>query len=460
MDKSFNGFYNMTQKLFGTDGVRGIANKFLTPELAFGLGKALSSILRKQQGEKKGRKPFVVIGRDTRLSGNMLESALIAGICSVGIDVWLPGIIPTPAIAWLTRYTKAAAGIVISASHNPSEDNGIKFFNSSGYKLSDELEEEIENLISKGLKNVYRTEGADIGQVYNKKNLVSFYKNFVKQTSNQYLKEWNLLLDTANGATYKIASQIFKSLNAKVSVINAHPDGNNINYKCGSTYPDALKKKLKKGDFDIGLAFDGDGDRLLAVTKEGEEINGDQIMYICSKYLPSLKKNHTVVATVMSNLKFEQKIKEMNKKFLRTKVGDRYVLEEMLNTGAILGGEQSGHIIFPTLSPTGDGIITAIQFLNAITLSKKPVSTLLKDIQLYPQILRNIPVFDTKGWSSNPEILNSINKAEKELGEHGRVLVRPSGTEAKLRIMLEGDNQTQISKLVDMLEHTVKNNIK
>ena len=302
-----------------------------------------------------------------------------------------------------------------------------------------------------------RAQGPDIGRVYNKKKLVVFYKNFVKQTSDTDLKNWNLLLDTANGATYKIAPQIFKSLNAKVSIINAHPNGNNINYKCGSTHLESLKKKLKTGNFDIGLAFDGDGDRLLAVTPEGEEINGDQIMYICARYLPSLKNNHTVVATVMSNLKFEQKIKEIKKKFLRTKVGDRYVLEEMINTGALLGGEQSGHIIFPSLSPTGDGIITAIQFLKAITVSKQPVSALLKDIRLYPQILRNVPVVSTRGWDSNTEILKSVKQAEKELGTHGRVLVRASGTEPKIRIMLEGDNEIQINKLADILEQDIKN---
>ena len=454
----------MAEKLFGTDGVRGKANVFLTSDLAFQLGQALSVEFKAlNEGNsckgKEGQKPFIIIGRDSRISGKMLECALTAGICSVGIDVWLLDVIPTPVIAWMTKYTCALAGAVISASHNPAEDNGIKFFNSSGYKLSDELEERIENNIHTGLKKVSHATGPDIGRVYNKINIIKRYRDFIKKSLNADLSNFNILMDTANGATYKIAPQVFESLGADVSVIHAHPDGININHKCGSTHLEDIKKKMKTGKYDIGLAFDGDGDRVLVVTPNGKELNGDQLMYICSKYLDSLKSNDTVVATVMSNLSLEQKINGMGKKFIRTKVGDRYVLEEMINTGAKLGGEQSGHIIFTDHNTTGDGIITAIQLLTAIRASKKGIDKLLEEIELYPQILRNVRCTNIKGWDSNKNISAAIAKAEKELTGKGRVLIRPSGTEPLIRIMLEGNDEKQINQLTDMLEVVIKKEV-
>lgn len=441
----------MTRRLFGTDGVRGIANLELTPQLAFELGRAGAYIL----GESK-TSPLIVIGKDTRVSGDMLESALAAGICSVGGSVLKAGVIPTPGIAYLTRYYNADGGAVISASHNPFEYNGIKFFNKEGFKLSDELEDRIEQTMKR--EDIPKPTGASLGRIKEALNAETAYAEFLKSTIDIDLKGLHIAVDCANGAAYKIAPQVFSDLGAEVSVINNQPTGYNINVECGSTHPEVVGKFVVENSLDIGLSFDGDADRLIAVDEKGRILDGDYIIAVCAIFMKNhgkLKKN-TVVTTVMSNMGLETALRENGCRMIRTKVGDRYVLEEMLKNGYVLGGEQSGHIIFLEHNTTGDGLLTALQLLNIMKKTGKPISKLCSTLQVFPQFLLNAKVKNKAGLHENPIVVSKIKAAEKKLIGKGRILVRPSGTEPLVRVMVEGRDETELkqiaSELVEILE--------
>lgn len=440
-------------RLFGTDGVRGIANKELTPELAFYLGKAGAKVLSKFH-----KKPLFVIGRDTRISGDMLEAAVVAGLCSSGADVVKVGIVPTPAVAYLTRHFKADAGIVISASHNPVEYNGIKFFDSRGYKLPDELEDEIEEIVHNGDFEKNPPIGAEVGRVYEKDGLSSYVDYVVSLFGENYFKGFNVALDCANGASFKAAPLVFERLGAKLTVINNEPDGCNINVKCGSTHPEVLSQFVKDKDFDIGFTFDGDADRLIAVDEEGEVVNGDHVMAIWASHLKETGRllKDTVVATVMSNMGLEVALRKMGIKMVRTKVGDRYVMEEILKNGYIFGGEQSGHIIFLDHNTTGDGIITAVNLLAVLKEKNKKLSELKNIMQVFPQVLINVKVKSKEEYEKNDEIKEEIKKAERELGENGRIVVRPSGTEPLIRVMVEGEKEDIINSIAKRVADVIQ----
>ncbi len=432
-------------RLFGTDGVRGIANKELTADLAYKIGKAGAYVLA---GELK-HKPVIIIGKDTRLSGDMLEAALIAGICSVGADVVRAGVIPTPGIAYLTRLYNCDAGVVISASHNSFEFNGIKFFNSKGYKLSDSIEEEIEAIIFGEADEPENVTHEKLGRCVEKGNCSEDYAKYLTSLGKK-LKGKKIALDCANGASYKIAQKVFAELGAEVLAIGNAPNGININKDCGSTHIEALKAFVKEKDADVGFAFDGDADRLLAVDENGNFIDGDKILMICGIQLKKegKLKNNAVVGTIMSNLGFDLAGKEHGINTIRTKVGDRYVLEEMLNKGYVLGGEQSGHVIFLEHNSTGDGIMTAINLLNVMTSTEKPLSELAKCMKSYPQVVVNAKVTnERKATYKDDEIISkAILELEKIFEGNGRVVIRPSGTEPLIRVMIEGDDQEFIEK--------------
>ncbi|MGB9840224.1 phosphoglucosamine mutase [Thermovenabulum sp.] len=440
-------------RLFGTDGVRGIANKELTPELAFNLGRAAAKVLSKFH-----KKPLFVIGKDTRISGDMLEAAVIAGLCSSGADVIKAGIVPTPAVAYLTRHFKADSGVVVSASHNPMEYNGIKFFDSRGYKLPDELEDEIEGIINGADFKENLPSGAEVGRVIEEDG-ISLYVNYVTSLFEaNYFKDFKIALDCANGAAFKAAPLVFEKLGAKVSVINNEPDGCNINVKCGSTHPEALSEFIKGKEFDIGFTFDGDADRLIAVDENGEVVDGDHIMAIwgvCLKEKGKLFKD-TVVATIMSNMGLEVALKKMGIKMVRTKVGDRYVMEEILKNGYNFGGEQSGHIIFLDHNTTGDGIITAVNLLAVLKEKNKKLSELKNIMQVFPQVLINVKVRSKDGFETNTEIKKEIERAERELGENGRIVVRPSGTEPLIRVMVEGERKDTIENIAKRVAEVIQ----
>lgn len=443
-------------RLFGTDGVRGIVNKELTPQLAFEIGRAGAYVLA---GEVN-RKPRILVGKDTRISSDMLEAALVAGFCSVGAEVELLGVIPTPGVAYLTKYYAADAGVVISASHNPYEFNGIKYFNNKGFKLPDNIEEQIESIILDNSIEVPNAFGENIGRVKHLKNAGDDYKRFLKSTINCDLKGLKIGLDCANGATYRIAPEVFKELGVDVRVINDNPDGININHNCGSTHMDGLMKYVVENGLDLGLAFDGDGDRVLAVDEKGGLVDGDKIMAICGNYLKGKNKlkANTIVTTVMSNIGFDIFAKQNEIKLLKTKVGDRYVLEQMLEEGVGLGGEQSGHIIFLDYSTTGDGILTALQVLSIIKDTGKKLSELASVMQIYPQVLVNARVSNEKKnmFMEDKVIACLIRDLENEFKDEGRVLVRPSGTEPLVRVMIEGKDLRYIEQrareLADLIE--------
>lgn len=438
-------------KLFGTDGIRGIANAELTAELAFKTGQCGAYVLTKSIE----RRPVILIGKDTRKSGDMLEAALSAGLCSVGARVVSLGVIPTPAVAFLTRYYKADAGVVISASHNPCEYNGIKFFNSEGYKLKDEIENEIEEYIE-GRKQIgsLPTHG-DVGYVRSGKNALNDYVNFAISTTDIRLNGLKIAIDCANGASYKTAFKALNRLGADVEAIHNTPDGVNINRRCGSTHMESLRQYVVSIGADVGIAFDGDADRMLAVDENGEIIDGDQIMAICAKDMMSRGKlkDNTLVATVMSNLGLFIAGEKLGISIPKTKVGDRYVLEEMLDKGYVLGGEQSGHIIFLDYNTTGDGLVSAIQFLSVLKKTGKKASELAKIVTVLPQVLCNARVKNEykQTYAKIPEIAEMINELEKEFNGSGRVLIRPSGTEPLVRVMLEGTDKTYISKRAEEL---------
>ena len=443
-------------KLFGTDGIRGIANKELTAELAFKTGQCGAYVLTKHTSKR----PRILIGKDTRKSGDMLEAALTAGLCSVGAKVIPLGIIPTPAVAYLTRLYKADAGVVISASHNPCEYNGIKFFNGDGYKLSDGIEEEIEAYIL-GEKQLGElpTHG-QVGYVSMNHNAVEDYVAFACSTIDCRLDGLKVAIDCANGASYQTAFKALNKLGANVEAIHNTPDGVNINYKCGSTHMESLQAYTTSIGADVGLAFDGDADRLLAVDENGNLIDGDQIMAVCADYMSktgTLKQN-TLVATVMSNLGLFIAGEKMGINIPRTKVGDRYVLEEMLKNGYNIGGEQSGHIIFLDHNTTGDGLVSALQFLAVLKKTGKKASEAASIVEVMPQVLCNATVkLENKNkYMENPEIAAACSALEEEFAGEGRVLIRPSGTEPLVRVMIEGKDKAVIAEkakaLADMIE--------
>ncbi|SHM66084.1 phosphoglucosamine mutase [Caldanaerovirga acetigignens] len=442
----------MGERLFGTDGVRGIANKELTPLLAFKLGRAGAYVL-----SENNRKPTVVVGKDTRISGDMLEAALIAGICSTGANVVKVGIVPTPAVAYLTRHFGADAGVVISASHNPVEYNGIKIFDSEGFKLPDAIEDEIEALLNDCDDRIKSPTGPEVGRVF-KEDGIRPYAEFIKSVANRDFAGIKIALDCANGAAYKVAPLVFRELGAEVFVINDCPDGCNINVNCGSTNPNIISQFVRDVKADVGLSFDGDADRLIACDEKGQVVDGDHVMAINADYMKrrGLLKNDTVVATVMSNMGFEVALKGRGIKTVRTKVGDRYVLEEMLKGGYNLGGEQSGHIIFLDHNTTGDGILTAVKLLSIVAESRKPLSELRNIMKVYPQVLVNVKVKDKAGYAENERIKEVIIKAENLLGENGRVLVRPSGTEPLIRVMVEGEDEKIINELALRLANVIR----
>ncbi len=436
-------------KLFGTDGIRGIANKELTPELAFQVGRAGAYIL------SNGKKGKIVVGKDTRISGDMLESALIAGITSIGLDVISVGVIPTPAVAYLTRKYGALAGVVISASHNPGEYNGIKFFNNKGLKLPDEVEGKIENIILEYKELDLRPIGENIGKLYREENGSKDYKDFLKSTINIDLTGMKIAIDCGHGALYKIAPELIRELNGEVVVVNDNPNGMNINDNCGSTNPDIIKELVIKEKADIGLSFDGDGDRIIAIDNNGKLVDGDHILAICATHLKNngKLKNNTVVGTVMTNMGLDIYLKEKGINIVKTSVGDRYVLEEMLKSGFVIGGEQSGHIIFLEYNTTGDGLATALHLLEVVKATGKTMAELNTLMENYPQVLINARVKNNMKYKylENKEIKSEIDRIEKMFHGEGRVVIRPSGTEPLVRVMIEGKDQEEITKIAKEL---------
>ncbi|WP_238884346.1 phosphoglucosamine mutase [Clostridium sp. YIM B02551] len=441
-------------RMFGTDGVRGIANTELTSELAYNLGRAGAYVLTEGT-----HKPKILVAKDTRISGDMLESALIAGILSVGAEAISLGVIPTPAVAYLTRKYGADAGVMISASHNPVEYNGIKFFDDKGYKLSDELEDEIQRVIETGFKEVPSPIGPDLGRRIEEVGALEDYIEFAKETISVDLRGVKVALDCANGACYSAAVKAFRDLGAEVYVINDNPDGTNINEKCGSTHPEELMDYVVRKGCHVGFAFDGDADRCLAVDETGKLIDGDFIMALCAKHLKELGrlKDDTLVVTVMSNLGLMLACEKEGIKTSITKVGDRYVLEEMMKSGHVLGGEQSGHIIFLEYNTTGDGLVTALQVASTIKRSGKSLSELAGIMHQLPQVLVNAKVPNDKKdiHETDEEIKVEIKKIEEALHGCGRVLIRPSGTEPLVRVMLEGENQEEIDKMANELAELI-----
>ncbi|MEG6512532.1 phosphoglucosamine mutase [Desulforamulus ruminis] len=441
-------------KLFGTDGVRGVANTELTAEMAFQIGRAGAHVLTRQGHPRK-----VIIGRDTRISGDMLEAALVAGICSVGVDAYKVGVLPTPAIAYLTRKLGAGAGVVISASHNPVEDNGIKFFGPSGYKLPDELEAQIEKIVLEEGAGLPKPTAGDLGRTYYVEDALDQYVEYAKSTINTDLKGLKVVVDCANGAACQVAPRVLAELGAEVIPIFHRPDGVNINAGCGSTHPENLMKAVVEQRAHLGLAHDGDADRVLAVDAQGKLVDGDRIMVICAKHLKAKGKlrKQTLVVTVMSNLGLYKALEKCDIHLVETKVGDRYVLEKLLETGARFGGEQSGHIIFLEHNTTGDGIITALQLLAVMKETGQSLEELASQMEQYPQILKNVRVKNKTEVMHSPSLTEAIRRFERDLEGQGRILVRPSGTEPLVRIMVEGKDMEQIQAIVDKMAEIVGN---
>lgn len=443
-------------KYFGTDGVRGFANKELTPELAFKLGRYGGYVL--SQHEDSSRKPRVLVGRDTRISGEMLEQALIAGLLSVGIEVFQLGVISTPGVAYLTRLQKASAGVMISASHNPAEDNGIKFFGADGFKLVDDQEAEIEALLDAEEDTLPRPSAEGLGSLDEFPEGLLKYSQFLVQSIPGDLADMTVCLDAANGATATAVNRVFADLETDFYTMGTSPNGLNINDGVGSTHPEALAEMVVEKGADAGLAFDGDGDRIIAVDELGRIIDGDKIMYICAKYLAEKKrlKKDTIVTTVMSNLGFHKAVEEIGLKDVVTQVGDRYVVEEMRKNDYNFGGEQSGHMIFLDYNTTGDGMLSGIQLLNVMKQTGKKLSELADEVTIYPQKLVNIRVTDKNGALEVPAIKAVVEQAEAEMNGEGRILVRPSGTEPLLRVMAEAPTQEKVDYYVDKIAEVVR----
>jgi len=441
-------------KYFGTDGVRGVANKELTPELAFRLGRIGGHVLTEEfQGKSQ-----VLVGRDTRISGHMLENALIAGLLSTGVEVMTLGVISTPGVAYLTRVMNAQAGVMISASHNPVEDNGIKFFGADGYKLTDAQEEEIEKLLNEQEDTLPRPTGAAVGSITEYFEGGHKYIQYLKQTVDEEFTGIHVVLDCAHGATSTLATHVFADLDADLTTMGASPNGLNINDGVGSTHPGELAKLVVDKGANIGLAFDGDGDRLIAVDEHGEIVDGDQIMFIIAHHLHSegRLKQGTIVSTIMSNLGFYKALSDHGMKSVQTAVGDRYVVEEMRKGNYNLGGEQSGHIIFHDYNTTGDGLLTGLQLVNIMKITGRKLSELAAEMTVYPQKLVNVRVLDKHTVTDNARVAEVIVEVEKELAGNGRVLVRPSGTEPLVRVMVEAPNEEECARLVDRIVNVVK----
>ncbi len=446
-------------RIFGTDGVRGIANKELTVELAMNLGKAGAYVLTKE----KAHKPTILVGGDTRISGGMLANALMAGICSVGANAVYVGIVPTPAIAYLTRHYGYDAGVVISASHNPAEYNGIKFFDGDGYKLPDLLEDEIEEVMRMNTSELPMPVGGEVGRITYRYDARDDYVDFAKSLIDLDLSGLKIVIDASEGAAYYTAPQTLKLLGAEPIVIHNNPDGININRNCGSTHLEELRAKVLETKADIGIAFDGDADRMLAVDELGNVVDGDQIMAVCGLYMRNqgkLKKD-TVVATVMSNLGFFQMGAREGINIVQTKVGDRYVLEYMLANGCNLGGEQSGHVIFLDENTTGDGLISALHLLEVVTVTGRKLSELAGIMEVLPQALVNAKVSNIKKeyYMDNKVIASAIAELEDKFAGAGRVLIRPSGTEPLVRVMIEGNDQKFIEEEAKALAKIIEENI-
>lgn len=449
------------RKYFGTDGIRRIANTELTPSLVYKVAKAGAYVLSKHTDHV----PTILIGRDTRISGTLIESAMVAGFLSFGANVKLLGVIPTPAVAYLTRKLKADASVVISASHNTYEFNGIKFFSNKGMKIPDTLEEEIEEIMDSGKIDDLTAVNDKIGVSEYALELMDEYvyffrKHFEEVIEENLTKDFIVGLDTANGATSVVAEKVFQALGIPYKIINNKPDGININQNCGSTHLEGLKKFVVENHLSLGVAYDGDGDRCLAIDEKGNEIDGDKLLAIISSNLKEkgqLKKD-TIVATVMSNLGLNKYAKENSLALLQTKVGDRYVLEEMLKQDFNLGGEQSGHVILLDYNPTGDGILTSLMLIKAMLESKKQASELGDMVRLYPQVLVNAKVSNDKkyDYEKDKEIKEAIENLEKEFAGNGRVLIRPSGTEPLVRVMIEGEDQTDISKKAQEIANLIE----
>lgn len=445
-------------KLFGTDGVRGKAGRVLTAELAMKLGQAAGHVFLEENGGKTG---VVIVGRDTRVSGQMLECALTAGLTSVGIQVISAGVVPTPAVAFLVRKFKALAGAVISASHNPFEDNGIKFFSASGSKLRDDQEATIEAVLQ-GDVQVEPAVGGDIGHYAQVDSAVDVYTDYLDELINVSGRNYHLVVDCANGAASALAQNVFERANLHVTMMNDRPNGVNINVNCGSTHLEALQKRVLAEGADAGLAFDGDADRFLAVDEKGNVVDGDHLLAIYALAMKNEDRlvNNRLVVTVMSNLGLKLAMRDAGIELVETKVGDRYVNEGMQQSGAVLGGEQSGHIIFREYNSTGDGMISAIMLLNIMNHKHLPLSVLAeRAMTSLPQVLVNVPVRDKHGWQDVPAISAAIAQAEAKLGEDGRVLVRASGTEELLRVMVEGKDQTEIEAMAEDIAAVVRETI-
>ncbi|MCS7280166.1 MAG: phosphoglucosamine mutase [Desulfobacterota bacterium] len=446
-------------QLFGTDGIRGEANRYpMDAETAFLVGQAVTHLFKKE-----GHKPRIIIGKDTRISGYMLESSLEAGITSMGGNPYLVGVLPTPAVAFLTQSMRADAGIVVSASHNPYEDNGIKIFGRDGFKLSDGQEEMIEDLVLQKKLASFLPKPKDMGQAFRLEDAHGRYIVFLKNTFPRELSMENLkvVLDTAHGAAYRVAPEVFFELGAETYVINNTPNGLNINDQCGSLYPEGLRKKVLETGADIGLAFDGDGDRLIAVDEKGNILTGDQVLIICGKTLKDENrlKNNLIVATVMSNFGFCKACNRYGINYHLTRVGDRYVLEDMLRLGSVLGGEESGHTIFLEHHTTGDGIITALQLISVMLKTNKRLSELSKLMEVYPQKIMNVEVREKRSLDTVPEVLCAVEKVKKELKDEGRVLVRYSGTQNLLRIMVEGPDMEKVEGYCHAIAEVAKKHL-
>ena len=453
------------RKYFGTDGIRRIANSDLTPELVYKVAKAGAYVLSKHTDHA----PTILIGRDTRISGTLIESAMTSGFLSYGANVKLLGVMPTPAVAYLTKKLNADASVVISASHNTYEFNGVKYFSNKGMKIPDEIEEEIEEVMDSSKINELIATKDKIGVSEIREDLIDEYVYFFRKTFDETIEKFNredftVAIDTSNGATSKVAEKIFTVLGINHVIINDTPNGININEKCGSTHLENLQKFVVANNFSLGIAYDGDGDRCLAVDEKGNVLDGDMILAIISNYLKEkgqLNKD-TVVATVMSNLGLKKYAKDNNMNFAETKVGDRYVLEEMLKEGYNLGGEQSGHIIFLDYNPTGDGILTSLMLIQVLLEKKQKASELAKIITIYPQVLVNAKVSNDKKdlYKEDEVIKENIENLEKEFSGNGRVLIRPSGTEPLIRVMVEGEDQEYITKRAKEIAKIIEERLK
>lgn len=449
----------MTRTLFGTDGIRGIANVDpMTGEVALQLGRAIAYLFKEVKGRHR-----IVVGKDTRLSGYMLETAMASGICSMGADVMLVGPLPTPGIAFVTTSMRANAGVVISASHNPYYDNGIKIFSRDGFKLPDEMEQHIEELILSNHLNSLRPTASKIGKAHRIDDAIGRYVVFLKNTfpNDLTLDGLRIVLDCANGAAYRVAPTVLEELGAEVIPIGIEPDGENINLDCGSLHPEVISKCVIEKEADIGIALDGDGDRIIFVDRKGKEVDGDHILAICGLQLlaEGRLKSGTLVTTVMSNMGLDQTLKKAGGKVVRTRVGDRYVVEEMVRGNYNLGGEQSGHTIFLDYNTTCDGVLTALQTLAIMVRKERDLNELARAMQPFPQVLYNVGVKEKRAISEFPEIERRITEIEKALGHSGRILIRYSGTEPLLRIMVEGEDEMKLHQYAQDLVELVKTRI-